>query len=177
MFLVLSASSRRFKGNFITGNGKVGTGRFPQRDFSAVINDSPSVDEEDCSRSRPPCRLISRTKWRRGEGQWGDCCCSLQKDARFRRKKMSEQFWSRRKLGPPPLWLKIFSRGRWRFLRRSFFFSSLLPPTDLVEEVAINSFLYQGLRRGKNELIEFPNFCRGKSIHFKFASIILYYSE
>lgn len=122
MFLVLSASSRRFKGNFITGNGKVGTGRFPQRDFSAVINDSPSVDEEDCSRSRPPCRLISRTKWRRGEGQWGDCCCSLQKDARFRRKKMSEQFWSRRKLGPPPLWLKIFSRGRWRFLCRSFFF-------------------------------------------------------
>lgn len=57
-------------------------GRFPQRDFSAVINDPRG---RGLLAFAPPCRLISRTKWRRGGGRERGQCAIVA--IAFRRKK------------------------------------------------------------------------------------------
>lgn len=121
MFLVLGrVKSTTFKGNFITKteNGKVGTGRFPQRDFSAVIND-PSFPFGllDCSRS--PFDIAN--KMAEGEGTMGGLLLY-----RRTQEDVGSNFTPRLKLGPLPLWLKIFSGGDGDFCApRLFFFSSL----------------------------------------------------
>lgn len=98
MFLVLGrVKSTTFKGNFITKteNGKVGTGRFPQRDFSAVINDpSLPLGLLDCSRS--PFDIAN--KMAEGEG-------TMRGLLLYRRTQedVGSNFTPRLKLGPLPL--------------------------------------------------------------------------